>query len=89
MPFCYTMHWFTLGKITSGAVYDCFVYLLNFSFFNDSEENQSPETRHAYSIHVVEGTSDVEYPSQNWLQRGKELPFRCIYDHVKDTTLSA
>jgi hypothetical protein len=41
-----------------------------------SHANTSPESRHAYSIHVVEGGKGVVYDEYNWLQRtdGKEFP---------------
>jgi phytanoyl-CoA hydroxylase len=38
-----------------------------------SGHNSSAQSRHAYSVHVVEAAAD--YPTDNWLQRGPELPF--------------
>lgn len=39
-----------------------------------SGHNSSDRSRHAYSLHVVEAQAD--YPDDNWLRRGPELPFR-------------
>ncbi|CAM9429866.1 unnamed protein product [Chrysoparadoxa australica] len=42
--------------------------LLHSAFVHWSEENRSDKSRHAYSIHVVEGGKGCEYPEENWLQ---------------------
>jgi phytanoyl-CoA hydroxylase len=39
-----------------------------------SRANRSPQSRHAYSLHVIEG--GCHYPADNWLQRGPEMPLR-------------
>jgi phytanoyl-CoA hydroxylase len=39
-----------------------------------SRENRSPKSRRAYTLHVIDGSSD--YPEVNWLQRSAELPLR-------------
>ena len=39
-----------------------------------SRANRSPKSRHAYSVHVIEG--DCHYPAENWLQRPPEMPLR-------------
>ena len=31
-----------------------------------SNENNSPRSRHAYTIHYVEGGKGVVYPKENW-----------------------
>lgn len=36
--------------------------------------NRSPKSRHAYTLHIIEGT--CEYPAENWLQRAPDLPLR-------------
>ena len=36
--------------------------------------NRSACTRHAYTMHLIEGTAD--YPEWNWLQRSPEMPLR-------------
>ncbi|KAK9814685.1 hypothetical protein WJX72_009793 [[Myrmecia] bisecta] len=42
-----------------------------------SHENSSPHSRHAYSVHYVEGTA--EWAPQNWMQRRADLPFEPLY----------
>lgn len=37
-----------------------------------SYANRSPKSRHAYTLHVVDGTA--EYPATNWLRRSEEMP---------------
>ena len=39
-----------------------------------SDTNRSGSSRHAYTVHVVDGTA--HYPEENWLQRRSDLPFR-------------
>jgi phytanoyl-CoA hydroxylase len=39
-----------------------------------SRANRSPRSRHAYTLHLIEGNYD--YPASNWLQRSPELPLR-------------
>jgi phytanoyl-CoA hydroxylase len=39
-----------------------------------SRANNSPRSRHAYTLHVIEG--HCRYPADNWLQRGPDLPLR-------------
>jgi len=44
-----------------------------------SEENRSGKSRHAFSVHVVEGGKGVEWQASNWLQRTADCPFRALY----------
>lgn len=39
-----------------------------------SAPNRSPVSRHAYTLHVIDGTA--RYPADNWLQRSPALPLR-------------
>jgi phytanoyl-CoA hydroxylase len=39
-----------------------------------SRENRSAKSRHAYTLHVIDASSD--YPANNWLQRSAEMPLR-------------
>ncbi|HBB95151.1 MAG TPA: phytanoyl-CoA dioxygenase [Blastocatellia bacterium] len=39
-----------------------------------SRENRSSRSRHAYTLHVIDASS--EYPASNWLQRPAEMPLR-------------
>lgn len=47
-----------------------------------SYENTSPQSRHAYSMHVVEGTPNTAWAADNWLQRVPEFPFVPLYDEL-------
>ncbi|CAL5226868.1 g9740 [Coccomyxa viridis] len=40
-----------------------------------SYSNTSPQSRHAYSMHVIEGAPGTNYLPDNWLQRRSDLPF--------------
>lgn len=46
--------------------------LLHHSLVHHSEENTSSKSRHAYSIHVIDGKHT--YPEDNWLQRASFNP---------------
>ena len=39
-----------------------------------SRTNRSAHSRHAYTLHVIDGRS--QYPADNWLQRAPEMPVR-------------
>jgi phytanoyl-CoA hydroxylase len=39
-----------------------------------SAANRSPRSRHAYTLHVIDGA--CAYPADNWLQRGPDMPLR-------------
>lgn len=39
-----------------------------------SDVNRSPRSRHAYTVHVIDGAG--QYPADNWLQRSPALPLR-------------
>ena len=39
-----------------------------------SKRNLSARSRHAYTLHLIDGSCD--YPAENWLQRSPENPFR-------------
>lgn len=49
--------------------------LLHHSLVHYSKGNTSDKSRHAYSIHVVEGKDGYKYPEDNWLQRPGDAPF--------------
>lgn len=51
-----------------------------------SKENPSPLSRHAYSIHVVEGGKGIVYPADNWLQRKGGAPFPDLYEEFRTAT---
>lgn len=56
--------------------------LLHNALVHFSKENFSDMPRHAYSIHVIEGSEGYRYPGDNWLQRPAEHPFREIVNRV-------
>ena len=39
-----------------------------------SGANRSPSSRHAYTLHLIDGV--CEYPADNWLRRGTDMPLR-------------
>ena len=53
--------------------------LLHGSNVHGSNANTSPHSRHAYSMHVVEGASGVEWLPDNWLQRPADKPFEPLF----------
>jgi len=36
--------------------------------------NRSPKSRHAYTLHAIDG--NASYPADNWLRRPPGMPFR-------------
>ena len=55
------------------------IVLLHGDLVHFSQENTSPEQRHAYTMHIVE-SRDTTWEQTNWLQR-KDVPFRLLYDN--------
>ena len=41
-----------------------------------SDVNRSPASRHAYSLHCIDG--NARYPASNWLQRPASMPLRSL-----------
>lgn len=58
--------------------------LLHHAVVHYSAENHSDRSRHAYSIHVVDGGRGFEYPADNWLQRTDGQEFEALYDAERD-----
>lgn len=50
--------------------------LLHHALVHYSAANKSGASRHAYSMHVVEGAGGTVYPKDNWLQRPEGDSFR-------------
>lgn len=50
------------------------VILLHGDLIHWSEQNRSEKSRHAYTLHIVEG--DYKWSDRNWLQRPSYFPFR-------------
>lgn len=53
------------------------VIVLNGLLPHLSRENRSSRSRHAYTLHVIDASS--EYPASNWLQRSEEMPLKGFY----------
>jgi phytanoyl-CoA hydroxylase len=58
------------------AAGDCIA--LHGALVHMSLDNESEESRHAFSIHLVDGLET--YSPRGWLQRPPELPFRRLDD---------
>ncbi|KAI3436792.1 hypothetical protein D9Q98_006203 [Chlorella vulgaris] len=54
--------------------------LLHGANVHTSKENNSPVSRHAYTMHFVESAPGYTYATDNWLQRRAEVPFEPLYD---------
>ncbi|EGG20256.1 hypothetical protein DFA_07379 [Cavenderia fasciculata] len=53
------------------------VILLDGSVVHYSEPNKSAKSRHAYTLHFIEGDGSAVYEQENWLQRSSsQQPFR-------------
>ncbi len=49
-----------------------------------SRENTSAHSRQAYTLHVIEASS--QYPESNWLQRAAEMPLRGFIERLRTPT---
>ena len=63
----------TLLEVKKGAL-----ILLHGRLPHYSCENKSNKSRHAYTLHIIDG--NCEYPDFNWLQRSKSMPLRGFLD---------
>ncbi|KAF8658248.1 hypothetical protein AX16_002024 [Volvariella volvacea WC 439] len=52
--------------------------LIHGSVLHKSERNASPNTRFAYTFHMIESPPHAQYDEKNWLQPTPELPFSKI-----------
>jgi ectoine hydroxylase-related dioxygenase (phytanoyl-CoA dioxygenase family) len=57
------------------------VILLHGDLVHFSGHNHSAESRHAYTLHLIEGHNN-NWSKDAWLQRTPELPFRRYYERV-------
>ena len=55
----------------------CSLILLHGRLPHQSGENKSSKSRHAYTLHLIDGNS--KYMSTNWIQRKKSLPLKGFY----------
>ena len=47
-----------------------------------SNDNNSPQSRRAYTMHLVEGAPGSTWRADNWLQRRPDLPFQPLFDET-------
>ncbi|KAF9050270.1 phytanoyl-CoA dioxygenase [Panaeolus papilionaceus] len=52
--------------------------LIHGSVLHKSERNTSPNTRFAYTFHMIESPPYAKYDEKNWLQPTKDMPFSKI-----------
>jgi len=52
--------------------------LIHGSVLHKSEKNRSPNTRFAYTFHMIESPPRATYDEKNWLQPTKAMPFSRI-----------
>ena len=52
--------------------------LIHGSVLHKSEKNLSPNTRYAYTFHMIESAPHAVYDTKNWLQPTPALPFSRI-----------
>lgn len=63
-----------LEKLVPLEVREGTLIVLNGLLPHLSYANRSPRSRHAYTLHVIDGAS--HYPEDNWLRRPSDMPFR-------------
>jgi len=69
--------WERIGEIPLETSAGTLVLIHN-AVVHYSAANTSPYSRHAYSIHTVDGRDDVIYPESNWLQKSDGSKFNTI-----------
>jgi len=52
--------------------------LIHGSVLHKSETNTSPNTRFAYTFHMIDSPPYAEYDAKNWLQPTAQMPFSRI-----------
>lgn len=67
----YDLESFTPLEVTRGSL-----VLLHGANVHFSKENTSEKSRHAFSVHYVEGGEGYTYLDDNWLQRRPDFPFK-------------
>jgi len=53
--------------------------LIHGSVLHKSEKNLSPNTRFAYTFHMIESPPHATYDEKNWLQPTEAMPFSRIF----------
>ncbi|KAI0695538.1 phytanoyl-CoA dioxygenase [Cytidiella melzeri] len=77
----------TEGKYILEACEPGDLVLIHGSVLHKSEKNTSPNTRFAYTFHMIESAPYAVYDAKNWLQPTPELPFSKILDTPNPTIL--
>ncbi|GAB4820617.1 hypothetical protein N2152v2_007663 [Parachlorella kessleri] len=52
-----------------------------------SKENTSPVSRHAYTVHLVEGAPGVTWSPENWLHRSSDFPPQPLFDRTTEAAV--
>jgi len=68
------------GKYILEACLPGDLVLIHGSVLHKSEKNTSPNTRFAYTFHMIESPPYAVYDEKNWLQPTPEMPFPKILD---------
>ncbi|KAK9831483.1 hypothetical protein WJX81_000800 [Elliptochloris bilobata] len=71
----YDLGTFVPVEVPAGAL-----VVLHGSNVHFSRPNRSPTSRHAYTMHVVDG--DAAWAPLNWMQRRPDLPFEPLYEDI-------
>lgn len=54
--------------------------LIHGSVLHKSSRNTSPNTRFAYTFHMIESEPHAKYDEKNWLQPTRDMPFSKILE---------
>ncbi|KAH9855177.1 phytanoyl-CoA dioxygenase [Lenzites betulinus] len=76
------------GKYILEACMPGDLVIIHGSVLHKSERNTSPNTRFAYTFHMIESPPHAEYDAKNWLQPTPETPFPHILDTPNPTVVS-
>ena len=63
--------------------------LIHGSILHKSGRNTSPNTRFAYTFHMIESSPLAEYDEKNWLQPTSTMPFSRVLGGSNSTTITA
>jgi len=70
----------TDGKYVLATCMPGDLVLIHGSVLHKSERNNSPNTRFAYTFHMIEASRYAEYDEKNWLQPTTEMPFSRVLE---------
>jgi hypothetical protein len=80
----YDLSQFVPVEVKAGAL-----VLLHGENVHYSAENTSDVSRHAYSMHVVEGQHGCTWAADNWAQRPADMPWAPLYDESSEPAAAA